>query len=370
MKNTSRIDSILQSRKVIITSGTGGVGKTTVSAALGIRAAQLGKKTIVFTIDPAKRLATSLGLEKLGDEAMDLTPQLRDRLPSSPSLSGQLFALMPDTRNTLKDLFESISPNQKIYSKLVDNPIFQILGRDFSGANEYMALHQLDSLYSSEEYDCIILDTPPSRNTQAFLNAPYILAKLFEEKTLQIIAGKTGRLFSGGVEKLISTFEKLTGSGFSKELFSFLKTLLETEQTFMKKLKRIAELFESTNVGFLLVTTPSPETGNELEGLQRAIQEKGFSFDGLILNRCLSTIEIDRDSPFSNKISPKAYDLVESIQIREKWVNKRLVDTLTKAKENGKELVCEQIPELNHDVHSIEDLIHVAQALTPISAPS
>ena len=191
MKQT--IDDALLKRRVIITCGTGGVGKTTLSAAMAIRATLLGKRTVVITIDPAKRLAHSLGLETLGDHPTDLTPQIRAAYEKAQAegadlpaeFTGTLAAIVPDTRRTFENFVTELAPNSNVAEKVMKNPIFQIFAKEFSGTNEYMALERLFHLYRQECYDCIILDTPPRRNTLAFLDAPRLLPQFFVEKLIR-----------------------------------------------------------------------------------------------------------------------------------------------------------------------------------------
>jgi anion-transporting ArsA/GET3 family ATPase len=220
------IDQVLKNKRVIITCGTGGVGKTTLSAALGIRAALQGKRTVVVTIDPAKRLATSLGLTQLGDQPTDLTPQIQAtlekvRLNDSNQLhhlpqkiTGSLAAIVPDTRKTFENFVRELAPSETAAEKVIKNPIFQVFAKEFSGTNEYMALERLHSLYIQDQYDLIILDTPPTRNTLAFLEAPRLLAQFFDEKLIRWLVLPANKLVATGMKKAFSILEGLTGANF------------------------------------------------------------------------------------------------------------------------------------------------------------
>ena len=238
------IDRILKERRVLITCGTGGVGKTTLSAAIAFRAAMLGKRTVVVTIDPAKRLATSLGLETLGDHPTDLTPALakaigNTRVTGPLPATGSVHAIMPDTRKTFETFVAELAPNPGVAERIMSNPIFQIFAKEFSGTNEYMAMERLIPLEQSGKYDCIIIDTPPSRNTLAFLNAPKLLAQLFEEKLIRWLVLPANRLVSGGMRKALGILERLTGAGFMTNLFDFASALFEVQVGFTANLKKI-----------------------------------------------------------------------------------------------------------------------------------
>lgn len=342
------IDAILRKRKILISCGTGGVGKTTVSAALALRAATFGKRTCVITIDPAKRLATSLGMRVLGDEPTDLTPQLK-RL--APECTGTLHAVMPDTRTTFEDFVHSLAPNPAIAQRVMRNPIFQIFAKEFSGTNEYMALQRLYSLSETRRYDCIILDTPPSRNTLAFLDAPQLLAGFFEEKLIRWLVLPTNRLVSTGMRRALGLLERLTGAGFMTNLFDFAAALFEVRVTFASNLKRISSLLESEDVGFLMVTTPSLENIPEVRHFIQTVREHRFRFDGVALNRTLGYLDGTNAQTFPADLRA-AFQVLQALQQREKLALDELSAFLSV-----------KIPELARDVHSVEDLYHVAMAL-------
>lgn len=362
------IDEIIKQRRIIITCGTGGVGKTTLSAAIAIRAALLGKRAVVVTIDPAKRLANSLGLDQLQDTPTDLTPQIqeawkkiRTTFPESALQSGlpepnemkmgTLAAIIPDTRRTFENFVNDLSPSPQVANKVMNNPIFQIFAREFSGTNEYMALERLYSLYKQDKYDCIILDTPPSRNTLAFLNAPKLLAQFFEEKLIRWLVLPTNKLFSAGMKKALSILERLTGAGFMTHLFDFANALFEVQINFTANLKKITSLLESPSAGFLIVTTPTADTNQEIQHFLKVLKEHQFHYDGAILNRMMGLFDI-KTTPIGFE-SPFA--VIRERQNRERQALENLVRQPSS--------ICAKIPELARDVHSVEDLLHVAMAL-------
>jgi anion-transporting ArsA/GET3 family ATPase len=360
------IDSTLEKRKIIITCGTGGVGKTTLSAALAIRAAMLGRKVVVITIDPAKRLATSLGLDTLSDRPTDLTPQVRNAYenlkasgtPVPPEFKGTLAAIMPDTRRTFENFVSELSPNPAVADQVFRNPIFQIFAREFSGTNEYMALERLLSLNKQTQYDCIILDTPPSRNTLAFLEAPRLLAEFFDEKLIRWLVLPANRLLSAGMRKALSILERLTGEGFMTSLFDFASALFKVQVNFKANLLKVTHLLESPQVGFIMVTTPSPDTVPEVKHFIETLHQHHFHFDGVALNRTLSYFKIPEPKPGFEK----AFSVLRALQVREHQVIENLMRNPIP--------VCAKLPELARDVHSVEDLFHVALAFSAAHSDS
>lgn len=355
----SLMDQVIARHRVIVTCGTGGVGKTTLSAALALRAARLGKKAIVITIDPAKRLATSLGLKDLGDEPTDLTPRLNEVLGKNgidPLGSGQEFhALIPDTRQTFETFVASLASDQTQSQRILNNPIFKIFAREFSGTNEYMALQKLFAIDSLGKYDCIILDTPPSRNTLAFLDAPQLLARFFDEKIIHWLVMPANRLVSAGMRMGLELLEKLTGAGFMTHLFDFAASLFEVRIAFTANLKRISSLLQSDQVGFLLVATPTPEVAPEAAHFIQSVKDHDFNFLGVALNRTLSYLKSESQTQKDpNPELKKGYEIVSALQSKEKSAVAELESRL------GKFPILARLPELARDVHSIHDLYQVS----------
>lgn len=359
------IDSLLKKRKIIITCGTGGVGKTTLSASLAVRAALLGKNAVVITMDPAKRLATSLGLKSLGDTPTDLTPRLQ-KMSNAPSQKplGKLSAIMPDTQKTLEAFILSLTPSQAIADPILRNPIFQMFSKEFSGTNEYMALERLFTLYSQGTYDCIILDTPPSRNTLAFLEGPSLLSRFFEENLIRSLVLPANKLVAAGMKTALGLLEKLTGSGFMTSLYDFAAGLFEVRVKFAANLKKITLLLESDEVGFLQVAAPHPDTVPETLHFIRALSDHHFHFEGIALNRSLGYLKILQNGSENTSENEKAgMKILASLQKKE-------AETISKLRAALKsETYLNKLPELARDVHSMEDLFHVAMALNhPFSA--
>ncbi len=352
--NSSAIDSLLLNRRIIVTCGTGGVGKTTFSAALALRAALLGKNALVITIDPAKRLATSLGLESLGDQPHDLTSALEK--VAKKKVTGRFSALMPDTRNTFETFIRSLSDRPEVGERVIRNPIFQIFAREFSGTNEYMAMKRLYMLDRDRQFDLIILDTPPSRNTLAFLDAPKLLARLFEEKLIKWLTVPANKILSIGMKKVLGVLERLTGAGFMTDLVEFAAALFEVRVAFTENLKSVTRLLESHDVGFVMVSVPAPDNAGEAASFIESLAEHRFHFDGVALNRTLSELGEADPAQATNAGERAGLELVAALQNREKKAVAALTDRIS-----GK--IITRLPEMARDVHSVEDLLNVALSM-------
>ncbi len=377
---TSWLDHLLLTRKILITSGTGGVGKTTVSAALAVRAALLGRKAIVVTIDPAKRLATSLGLSGLGNDPMDLSerldeairlqsPELRKGLPAALAerpASGHLFALMPNAQETFERFVGSLSSHPAITQRVINNPIFQIFSKEFSGANEYMALQRLLALYKTGDYDCIILDTPPSRNALAFLEAPQLLAQFFDEKMIRWLVMPANKIVAIGMKKALGLLEKLTGAAFMTHLFEFASALFDIRLKFQGALHQVTDLLKSKEVGFLMVSNPSPDTTSDIFHFLESLGRHGFHFEGLVFNRTHLTpwdrSSITSEIPESSSVE-HAKKILSSLSERQTHA----IQTLTQYfVEKAVEPNWIKLPELARDVHHLNDLLVISQAWEPV----
>lgn len=346
-------------RKIYITCGTGGVGKTTLSAALGIRLAQEGRRVVVITMDPAKRLATSLGLDEKQDpsilhsvhrEPTNLTDVLQHLASGqNRTIPGQFWALIPDTRSTFEAFVRELAPNPQVAERVMNSRIFDIFAKEFSGTNEYMALEKLEALERDPRFDTIILDTPPSRNTLAFLEAPRVLSQFFDEKIIKWLVLPSQKIFSMGVKKALQVLESLTGAGFMTDLLDFAQALFEVRARFIVNLSRIEGMLASPHVGFILVTALAPDTFLEAQALIKQLKNRGYHWDGLILNRCLSAI------PWVGAPKTPEEHLIFALQKREKETQQKLL-------ESGMTVLA-QVPELRRDVHQMGDLLYVANQL-------
>lgn len=331
---------LLLSKRVIVCVGTGGVGKTTTSAVLGLLAAQSGKRTVVITVDPAKRLATALGTE-LSDNPKDLTPAVREFLPDVKTFS----AVVPDTRKTFVALVQSLSPTPALAERMISNPIFETLTRDFSGANEYMALHRLSMLARDPQWETIVLDTPPSKNVAALLRAPELLGKLFEEKLLKLLATQS-RVLAAGIDKALQLLEHLTGAGFVRHLHDFVIALNGMRESFIGSVEHLSHLLKSKELAYVGIAAPTTSSLQELAELEKALKEHGRPLAGMILNRCVSGLK------FQGPITP-------TFEKSAKWLSE-LQQRETELESKIRSQIFLKLPELNRDVQGLKELCELA----------
>jgi len=272
--------------RVIVSVGTGGVGKTTVSAALGLEAARRGKRVLVLTIDPARRLADALGSGPLDHEPRDLTGTL------GIEGSGTFSAMMLDTKRTFDELVRRHAPDQETVDRIFANPIYRNLTDALAGTREYSAMEQLYALYCSQRYDLIVVDTPPAQHALEFLDAPRRLTRLLESQVLRVLfapalaMGRTGfRLFRLGSSAVLPLIERVTGLDFLRSMSEFLLAFESMLEGFSARANAVEQLLRDPLCAFLLVAGPDPAQARGAKELWEGLAREHIRLVGLIVNR-------------------------------------------------------------------------------------
>lgn len=295
----------MKSTQVIVCIGCGGVGKTTVSASLGYLLADQGFKTLVLTIDPAKRLATTLGIE--GTKDIVEVPGVK--------LKGQLFASVIDHPTVFNEFIIRASGKGADVSAIFKNKLYQQMSTNLSGSQEFTALEKLFSAYESGEYDWIVLDTPPSKHAIDFLNAPQKLAALFNEsvakwfRTIQSGGGWMNQLISTGTRQVLQILERLTGSEFVKELGLFFSYIHAWQEKLESRIIQVHKLLVSPNTRFFLVSSLDEVKMNEAMTLGQEVRKQGYLLTKVIINK--SKFEKNFEFNFSLENVSSAPDLKE-----------------------------------------------------------
>ncbi len=276
--------------RVLVTVGTGGVGKTTIAAALGLAGARAGKSVLVMTIDPARRLA-----DALGTGALDHVPREvpRDRLrEAGVTGDGKLAALMLDTKRTFDELVERFASDPDARARIYSNPIYRNLTDALGGSREYSAMEKLRQIHADGEYDLIVLDTPPASHALDFLDAPRRLAGFLESQFLTVllhpaaVVGRASfRLFRSGSELMMRGLERITGLEFLTSISEFLLAFEEMLGGFSERAREVAGLLRDPICGFVLVAGPDLQQAKSAESFWRRLQEEGIQLAGLVLNR-------------------------------------------------------------------------------------
>jgi anion-transporting ArsA/GET3 family ATPase len=276
----------LAGKRVIVTLGAGGVGKTTTSAALALALAMDGGKVAVVTIDPAKRLATALGLRELSSHPRRIEPAVMRE--QGLRVRGELWAMMLDVKATFDDIVERLADDGRAREEILSNPVYKELSTAVSGSHELSAIAKLYELYEEHDFDVIVLDTPPSRNALDFLDAPGRLISFLEGRALQVFlspGGLTARLFGRGTALVFSIFARVTGVDMLSELSRFFGSLGGVIDGFGERTRAVQSLLRSDQAGFLIVTSPEPEPAREARFLAERLAATGLPAPELIVNR-------------------------------------------------------------------------------------
>ncbi|MFN8025054.1 MAG: ArsA-related P-loop ATPase [Acidimicrobiia bacterium] len=278
---------LVDHRHVLVCCGTGGVGKTTTAAALAIEGARHGRRTVVVTIDPAKRLANALGLDGLSN-----TPQEIDRDRWDPTGNavdgGRLFALMLDTEGTFDSLIGKYSLSGEQAETILENRFYRNIAGALSGTQEYMAMEKLYELHDSGAFDLIVVDTPPTRHALDFLDAPKRLTRLLDNRVFRMLmvpASTAMRIGGFAATALLKTISRVVGTEVVDDVVAFFRAFEGMEQGFRDRANEVTELLASTDTAFVLVTSPRRDAVEEAEFFAEKLVESQYAVDALIVNR-------------------------------------------------------------------------------------
>jgi anion-transporting ArsA/GET3 family ATPase len=290
------VPELLAGKRICVCAGSGGVGKTTTSAVIGLGMAARGLSVCVITIDPAKRLANALGLEELGNEPRRVGA---DALAGAGlELKGELWAMMLDSKRTFDDLIEASAPSAERAAAIKANVIYQQLSSAVAGSQEFTAVSKLYELAESGRFDLLVLDTPPARNALDFIDAPRRLTGFLDGRALAVLAKPTGlgmRLVGVGTAPLIKGLRRVTGVDLVGEITTFLGLLGPMTETFSKRARSVEALLHSSETAFLLIASAARESIDEAIWFRRTLGEGGLPFSGVVVNRFHHTLAGDAD---------------------------------------------------------------------------
>ncbi|MGH3402631.1 MAG: ArsA family ATPase [Streptosporangiaceae bacterium] len=297
------VDRLIDDRRtrIIVCCGSGGVGKTTTAAAVGLRAAERGRHVVVLTVDPARRLAQSMGLTSL-----DNTPRLvqdvgngkvptRGATPRTPQQEtlegGSLHAMMLDMKRTFDEIVEAHADPDRA-TQILANPFYQSLSSGFAGTQEYMAMEKLGQLRRADEWDLIVVDTPPSRSALDFLDAPQRLARFLDGKLLRLLTApaKIGgraylRVLNAGFGMVTGVLTKILGAQVLRDVQTFVTALDTMFGGFRERADYTYQLLRAPGTAFLVVAAPEPDALREASYFVERLAQERMPLAGLLLNR-------------------------------------------------------------------------------------
>ena len=278
------VDALLASAKVIVCCGSGGVGKTTTAAALALRAAERGRRTVVLTIDPARRLAQSMGLSEL-----DNTPR------AVAGVDGALAAMMLDMKRTFDEIVEQHADPERA-RQILANPFYQSLSSSFAGTQEYMAMEKLGQLVAEHRWDLVVVDTPPTRSALDFLDAPKRLGTFLDGRLIKILLAPA-RVGGRAYLKVLNTalaaatrvVTKVIGAQLLTDLQQFVASLETMFGGFRARADQTYAMLKAPGTAFVVVAAPEPAALREASYFAERLTQESMPLAGLVVNRVHST---------------------------------------------------------------------------------
>ena len=358
------IAEILDGRKVCICAGSGGVGKTTTSAAIASGLAARGMKVAVLTIDPAKRLADSLGLEELGHEPRQVDPALFTE--AGVEMKGELWAMMLDSKATFDELVERNAPDEAARDRILENRIYRQISNALAGSQEYMAMEKLYEIHQSGDYDFLVLDTPPSRNALDFLDAPKRLTQFIEGRSLQIFMRPTGlatSLIGRGSAVMFQVLKRILGFDLLSDIGEFLQAFSGMVDGFSERAKSVSALLADPATSFIVVCGPQGEPIEEAIYFQRKLLEAEMPVGGIIVNKVhyeidggegveqALTDQLGVDSDLAARVSAN-FDNYRALATRD-------AENISRLSRDLNEQTVIRVPYFDEDVHDLGGLLKI-----------
>jgi anion-transporting ArsA/GET3 family ATPase len=270
--------TLVEQRRILVCCGSGGVGKTTTAAVLALEAARAGRRAVVVTIDPAKRLADALGLEGLTG-----TPSRIDG-----DWSGELWALMLDTKSTFDDLVAANAATPEQARRILDNRFYRNISGALSGTQEYMAMEKLYELHERTDFDLVVVDTPPTRNALDFIDAPRRLSRFLDHRLFRMITSPGRGIVKAvnvATQAFLRTVAKVVGAEVIDDAVAFFQAFEGMEEGFRLRAAAVLELLSDDDTAFVLVASPRRDTIEEAEFFAAKLSEAGIEVRALVVNR-------------------------------------------------------------------------------------
>jgi anion-transporting ArsA/GET3 family ATPase len=373
---------LVMSRRVLVLVGAGGVGKTTTAAALAVAAARRGRRVLCLTIDPAKRLAESLGLERMSTEEQAIDPRLYSD-GQSPVPSGSLTAMMLDTKKTFDELVTKYASSPEHAARLLNNKLYKYVSTSLAGTKEYMAMEKLATVQRDPRFDLVVLDTPPTANALDFLDAPARLADAIDSATIGWFVQAfetTGKLslnlLARSASAVLRALGRITGGGFLESMAEFIGELNDLFGGFKQRAAIVEASLRSPEVSFVLVTSPAPPSIQEVLFFSERLESSQMPRGAFVVNRfrvpppgagtapptekevaaaiAAHGLALGSDAP-SRLV--QAYRDAVSLAALDALHVRRLVEYAARA------VPVVRVPELAGDVHDIEKLGELAETM-------
>jgi anion-transporting ArsA/GET3 family ATPase len=363
------IADLLGDKRVCVCGGSGGVGKTTTSAAIALGMAARGAKVAVVTIDPAKRLANALGLEELENEPRRVEPE---RLAGAGiEIKGELWAMMLDPKRTFDDLIDRVAPDPQRAEEIKRNRVYKEISSAVSGSQEFTAIAKLFDLDRDGDFDLLVLDTPPARNALDFLDAPGRLTSFLEGRALKAFLRPTGlgmRVLGRGASPLLGALRRITGIDLLADLSTFFGLLGDMTDDFTVRASEVEKMLKAETTAFVLVTSAQRDAIDEAIWFRRTLEQGDLPFAGVIVNRVhhdmlgdgdpgdvVAALHGALDAALAERVAANFRDY-HQLAIHDQHNIERLAADL-----GGRPTLL--VPHFDDDVHDVDGLVRVQRYL-------
>jgi len=373
---TIRIDELVDDRRVVICCGTGGVGKTTTAAVLALEGARRGRNACVVTIDPARRLADALGIERLTNDPTEIDPKLWSDIGADVVPGGRLSAMMLDTKSTFDLLVTRNASSPEQARRILENTFYRNVSGALGGTQEYMAMEKLHELHDEGDFDLIVVDTPPTRHALDFLDAPQRLTRLLDNRVFRLLMMPTRaylRVASVAVQTFLRTVARVVGSEVIEDVVAFFRAFEGMEEGFRERAEVVGKILTDPATAFVLVSSPRRDAMQEATFFADRLAEAGQSVQALIVNRVHPAfgdetpagLRAAADALRSGASEPAArlaalYDNLADFREIATLEREHLEELRNRI---GGETALAYIPYLAHDVHDFATLHEVGELL-------
>lgn len=384
-KISNGFPDLVSGHDIIVCVGAGGVGKTTTSAAIALKEALAGKKVLVLTIDPARRLADALGIPRVGSDEHhipldNLRLELRSSNKTGGSDNGGLWAMMLEAKRTFDQMIERYAPNREAAQTILKNPVYQHVSGALSGSQEYMAIEKLSELHDAHKYDLIVLDTPPSANALDFFTAPERMMSFLDQGVLQwflkpylTLSRFSVKTFKVTSRAFLKVVEKLLGGQIIQDVLDFFEGFEGMYDGFKQRAETVDRVLRRSRTAFVLVATPSRTTLDDAQVFLSKLKSMGMPLLSVVINRAtkppagVNLSFPDGTANLSESIMREFTDAAEA--------DARLVKSMIGNALDYRELISQEIanirnfrgkiangvstyivPRLDEDIHSIDGL--------------
>ncbi|MCS6858611.1 MAG: AAA family ATPase [Sandaracinaceae bacterium] len=369
---------LIEKHRVIIVVGSGGVGKTTTAAAIAVQGAKAGRQVLCLTIDPAKRLATSLGLRELKSEEQVIAPSLFEA--HGIQLKGSLTAMMLDAKATADALVRASASSPEQAERILSNRIYQYMSTSLAGMQEYMAVEKLYAVQSDPRFDLIVLDTPPTSNALDFLDAPERISGIIDSPVVQWLTSffrkdsrKSRNLVGRGARLVLQAISRFTGKGFLEDVAGFLAEFNDIFGGFRKHAMEVGSALRSPGVAFIVVASPAEMAIDEAIFFAERLLENQMPCEAFVVNqvhRVLPSLASQKQLAeelmrFANVANPDF--LIERMLEAHRTAaiqaeaDRKQIDRLRHRFGNRVPII--EVPAFERDVHDLQALDHVGRAL-------